>query len=383
MLKPGTLSVPLRTPVDNYYNTLIKFCAKYIDFTKKGAELLVIEDSRFVTLRLEHTYQRITKAQKALFKISQVEAAALAFFTLIKKPEYKEKRLAEHPKKGASVNTKSHPIRTIFTLLANLWKQFIRFIQSFFTKSAIETKPVVVLSPSPLSIAGQLNEPVQTYFTRVALNWQTCREFYLNSATEHSINEHNQAPLTHDPNTDRAHYLIKHTNYSKFISEFRLSLQQLTTLFNQAMQAELTIKPQGIPFPELQDPHLVATQSTQVVALKEIYNSLYYVEQIVLYLEELNDTCTKTSYMYVVAKAYYCSNELKKLVYHLSEDPHFKLIGTELLERAQTIWAALQAQLAPYQAPAKQIKPLDSTVSSPGLWYALNAFHVLPKHITS
>lgn len=227
------------------------------------------------------------------------------------------------------------------------------------------------------------NAHFQTYFTEVDLLWRRKSQFYLKLAQEKFANEHENEPLVHDVNSHRAHYLIKHQNYSKFLYEFRQLLSQLTPLFNASMQAELNMQSNGIPFPELQDKYLAQAQSKQVLAVKELYNSLYHAEHSIRQLESLNDKSFKTTYVYYLIQAYSHIYEIIKLSKKLSEDAHFKLISNELLEKAQNIWATLQEHSEAYQESVEEVAPLDKKVQYSGLWYTLNAFTVIPKHISS
>ena len=83
MLKPGTLSIPLMNKIKPLYQILIHYASKPVNFKENGEELLSIEDSRFLSLRLEQTYQRIDKANKAIFKIQKAQEASTSFYKLL------------------------------------------------------------------------------------------------------------------------------------------------------------------------------------------------------------------------------------------------------------------------------------------------------------
>jgi hypothetical protein len=249
-------------------------------------------------------------------------------------------------------------------------------------KGAI-TKKALRNKPPTLDLLEQLNEHFQIYFTDVDLAWSKASLFYLKLAQEKFANEYSNSKLTQDLNTKRAHHLIKHTDYSQFVFEFRQAMQELTALFNKTMQAELKIKAYGIPFPELEDPYSAAAQGKQIMGMKGIYNSLYHIEQIVRQLENLNDKSAKSLYVYYLIKAYSHFYELTKLSQSLADDPHFKIIYSELLERAQNIWATIQENLEAYQGSAEQVTPIGIPIKNSGLWYTLNAFNVIPKQIRS
>ena len=85
MLKPGTLSAPLMEKIKPIYQFLIFYASKPVDFQAKGEELLSIEDSGFLALRLELTYKRIDDAYKSLFKINKEQEAFDEFFNILDK----------------------------------------------------------------------------------------------------------------------------------------------------------------------------------------------------------------------------------------------------------------------------------------------------------
>lgn len=83
LLKPGTLSIPLMQQIEPLYKFLIYYAQKVVDFETQGEELLTIEDSQFVALRLKNTYQRINEAHKNLVEIDNAERAYTRFFEII------------------------------------------------------------------------------------------------------------------------------------------------------------------------------------------------------------------------------------------------------------------------------------------------------------
>ncbi|BCA94055.1 hypothetical protein TUM19329_04160 [Legionella antarctica] len=260
----------------------------------------------------------------------------------------------------------------------------------------------------PVNLFVEMNEHFQVYFTQIDINWNKKSRSYLRCAREKFESENQASPLESETNTEnRAYHLIPHTKYSKFIKKFRTTLFEKTATFNEAMRTELTPKQNiplypkpatpveelieafnkfindeinTIPFPELEDKNQTLTQSKQVVAIKRIYNALYHVEGIVRELEELTNRQYESVYVYHLLKAYGHINEIKELTEELAADPHFGLIGRELLEKTQTIFATIQEHSDPYQVSPDEV-PTEGTVQYSGLWYALNAFFIIPKHI--
>jgi hypothetical protein len=90
MVEPGTLSKPLMKQIKKLYKAIIYLPRKAIDFESKGAELLTIENSRFIELRLDLAYKRIDTANKKLDKIANTKTAITAFFKLLNEPKDKD-----------------------------------------------------------------------------------------------------------------------------------------------------------------------------------------------------------------------------------------------------------------------------------------------------
>ncbi|QEY50529.1 SdhA [Legionella longbeachae] len=225
-----------------------------------------------------------------------------------------------------------------------------------------------------------LDRHFQVFFSRTHRKWQTRAQTYYDLAQEKFIleNEHNDL----DPKANkRAHYVISHTNYSKAIHEFRASLFEITKLFNKAMRAELRPQNAGVPFPEMENDNRRLAQSKQVCALKDIFNSMYHLEGIVLELEKLNNNSAKSLYVYYLLQAYGHVNEIIKLTQRLVADPHLGFIARELQDKAQNLYATIQEQSDAYQVGPEQVRYGSPTVQYNALWYVLNAFYIGPKHI--
>jgi hypothetical protein len=260
----------------------------------------------------------------------------------------------------------------------------------------------------PVNLFAAMNEHFQVYFTQIDINWNKKSRAYLRCAKEKFESENDVSQLIPETNTEnRAHHLIPHTKYSKFIKEFRMSLLEVTATFNDAMRQELTPKQNvpiypkpttpleelieafnkfvndeinAIPFPELENQNQTLAQCKQVVAIKRIFNAIYHVEGIVRELEELTNRQYESEYVYHLLQAYGHINDIKELAQELAVDPHFGLIGRELLEKAQTIFATIQEHSDPYQVSPTDVAA-GGTVQYSALWYTLNAFFIIPKHI--
>lgn len=229
----------------------------------------------------------------------------------------------------------------------------------------------------------QLDEHFQEYFTEIDLSWGKKSRVYSKYAQDKFAAENDASPLEHDPTIgNRGHHVIQHTNYSKYIHNFRTELKQILLVFNKAMQTELTPQPSGIPYPELEDPNKLLAQNKQVIAIKRIFNSLFHIEGVMIDLEKLNNRSTETRYVYHLARAYGHIDEIMILTKGLAADPHFSLIARELLEKAQTMYATIQEHIDPYQVAPEEVD-YNQPIQFKALWYTLNAFHISPKHIRS
>jgi hypothetical protein len=83
MTQANSLSKHLMAQIKPIYDFLIYYAAKVVNFDVRGEELVHIEDSRFIALRLEPTYKRIDKAKIALRKIDKVQASHTQFYSIL------------------------------------------------------------------------------------------------------------------------------------------------------------------------------------------------------------------------------------------------------------------------------------------------------------
>lgn len=95
MLKPGTLSNPLMQKIKPLYALLIYYAKKPVNFTEKGEELLEIEDSRFLALRLERTYKRINDSNKQLIKIERAQKSFEQFYQILNTLQDKNQTISQ------------------------------------------------------------------------------------------------------------------------------------------------------------------------------------------------------------------------------------------------------------------------------------------------
>ncbi|MFI4917925.1 MAG: protein SdhA [Legionellales bacterium] len=253
--------------------------------------------------------------------------------------------------------------------------------------SVLSDKPGSIPVPNDALLLQKLHASIQHRFTKADVSWHEKSQFYYNLAEKKYIDENEVAQLEHEPKL-RAHYLIKHTNYSKSIADFRTALHLLTKQLNQSMQTELQAKSTGIPYPELGDSNAVLTQSRQVLAIKRLFNGLYHVEEIVTQLEELQDggpqasIYNKSVYVGHLYQAYVQIDQLKDLTKNFVTDPYFRPIARDLINKVQTIWATVQEHTDAYQVAQGDVSTSNNeAVKTAALWYVGNAFYIIPNHI--
>lgn len=262
------------------------------------------------------------------------------------------------------------------TAVIHFDKLLVHGLQS---KNNIES--TLAIDNVPLDFFLTLNNDLQNHFTQFSLEWIKKSNFFLKISAQKNLDEIKKGHLEHDTSIGkRAHHLIPHTNYSNMINEFRKALYQMTNGLNSAMRKELSASNSGLPFPELEDYNSTLAQSKQVLALKRIFNSLYHLEEIFHELEKLDDRSSKPVYIYHVGLVYYHFDQINKSTKQLLTDPYFKLIGRELFDKAQSLFATLQEHSIAYQAGPDSI-PDGETVQHNALWYTINAFYISPKHI--
>lgn len=127
MLKPGIISQPMMEQIKPIYTFLIYYASKIVDFNAKGEELLVIEDSSFIALRTEHSYERIDKASKESFKIQRASDALDEFYRLLNTKTPEQQYLNQLPQ----------------TLQAELIEQY-KIIKPYFEKIDMDLNNAII-----------------------------------------------------------------------------------------------------------------------------------------------------------------------------------------------------------------------------------------------
>lgn len=84
MLKPGLLSKPMMASLKEFFELITTYISMAVDFSEEEKALLVIEDPKFVLLRILNTHQRISLSRRKLnIDITQAETAFNNFFNLL------------------------------------------------------------------------------------------------------------------------------------------------------------------------------------------------------------------------------------------------------------------------------------------------------------
>ncbi|WP_133129981.1 hypothetical protein [Legionella yabuuchiae] len=97
MLRPGFLSSHLKQHLQNFYDTIVHYTNKYVDFSKRQPHLLTLEDTIFHAARLERAHQRMSKIKVELLCLEQIKFSLNKFFSLLKQPHVRGMRLKDLP----------------------------------------------------------------------------------------------------------------------------------------------------------------------------------------------------------------------------------------------------------------------------------------------
>lgn len=273
-------------------------------------------------------------------------------------------------------------------------QKFDKFLAEALSKKKIETTAIPTVD-----LFEVLDEHFETHYANVSMDLHYKNQQYISLAQEKLADENEATSLSLNlKQEERAYRLLKDTNISKGIAEFRSALYGIQALFNEAMRKQLVPKAQGVPYPEMENPYQQLAESMQVRAIKDIYNCLFHIEGIAHALEDLNDhnlhgpyttigeekmaKVWKWNYVRMLLQAYGHINEIIQLSERLATDPHYSFITRELVSKAQNLYAVIQGHSFAYQTAPEQI-PADGTVQQNSVWFALNAFYIGPNHIRS
>lgn len=172
-------------------------------------------------------------------------------------------------------------------------------------------------------------------------NCSTHTDLILTSSIKHYHSELNQQALVEGTEKERRNYLIKVKVGSQTVSKIRQSFDTYLTYLNEHVVEQIKPVDSGIPFPELEDEEKVHETSAQVLAIKRIKNTLYYTEEAIKSLENLNNKSFKATYAYHML---YCAKHLYgayKMIDSLSNDPYLHQVKSELIEAIEEFKSGL------------------------------------------
>lgn len=144
----------------------------------------------------------------------------------------------------------------------------------------------------------------------------------------------------------------------------------------------------SLPYPELQNVHQSLEQGQQVVAIKRLFNALYHLEKICIDMEALNENSCRID---IVNKGLYVANllhakgqldEISKIAQELYKSPFLNLLAEDIITKAKTLYEGITASSEPYRVSFEEVNTQpNEALKYSGLWYALNAFMLVPEHI--
>lgn len=275
--------------------------------------------------------------------------------------------------------------------LRNLYHTFQPYIEDDNAALlSLEGSIIAALSSeAPQAMAPNLLvllEPVEGSFT--ALKQRLCeRGAVFERVMLECARIDNQAmALELQSTTDRASHVFKHKEFSASVAKFRLYLSKQIPLFNSAIRDHLAHNPakDTLPFPNIENANQRLTESSQLLALKQAFNCLYYLEKVVIALEELNDNTLEITYTFKILEVLGQAAQAHTILESLAKTPYLLPMIEELQQKflhVRTTLTGLQGQYFPEPIPAQP----DGAAVSPHtpIFYAVNAMLFLPAHINA
>jgi hypothetical protein len=258
--------------------------------------------------------------------------------------------------------------------LRNLYLIFQPYFYDAFAKDngiALVDKAIVASLKTPGDPKKLTIQISETHFLKAKTGFenylQTGLDFslrkkdeYYNIAIKKFIGKTQEVTLA--PNYsygNRNHHIIKHAYYSVSLKEFRTSLFKLTKFLSAPIANQLKPAKSGLPFPELQNLDKKIAQSKQILCVKQIFNTLYHLEQVAYQLESLNDKSYQWVYVCHLISIRGHLDEMHKLINNLLSDPHLSLIAKELMIRLRSIQQTVVEQSDPYIVDAASITGIN------------------------
>lgn len=275
--------------------------------------------------------------------------------------------------------------------LRNLYHTFQPYIKDENTALlSIEESIIAALSSeAPQAMAPnllELLEPVRGSFTELNQRLRERGAVFERVMLECARIDNQAMALELQSTTDRASHVFKHNEFSASVAKFRLYLSKQIPLFNSAIRRHLEHNPaeDALPFPNLENANQRLAESSQLLALKQAFNCLYYLEKVVLALEELNDSTLEITYTFKILEVVGQAAQAHAILESLAKTPYLLPIIEELQQKflnVRTTLTGLQGQYFPEPVPAQ---PEGGAVAPhKPIFYAVNAMLFLPAHITA
>lgn len=296
------------------------------------------------------------------------------------------------------------------TKLRNLYSIFQPYLITPVSADVVELdkRIIAVLSseePGPIDNALDRLRPVQQSFNTLRARLNQRLDTFERKVRECRDVDAQSKPLELEAISERADYVIKHTEFSRAITKLRQYCYEQLPLLNESFQALLAFDSEAdkLPFSDINDNNMRLAQSNQVVVFKQLFNCLYYLEKIMVGLEGLKDNNSEATYTYQVAKKVGAGWMLDKkskssytsqvigivnnmaqvyvLLEALAKTPYLSVVITELqkkLQSVQTTIAGLQTHYVPEHPPAQ-----EGVSGSDPLFYLMHTFFYLPAHINA
>ena len=271
--------------------------------------------------------------------------------------------------------------------LRNLYNIFQPYIENVDLLSLDESIIAALSSEEPQARDSGIVErmrPAHANFMDFHQRLHTRKAVFERVMLECTRVENQAKPLVVESTTARAQHVLKHQDFSTNVAKLRLYLSQQIPLFNAAVRDHLAHNPaeNTLPFPNLDDANQRLAQSSQLVAFKQIFNCLYYLEKIVLALEELSDNTTEITYTFKILEVIGYAAQAYTILESLAKTPHLVPIVEELqrklLEVKGTL-TGLQGQYFPEPTPPSPGQEVVATHKP--IFYAVNTMLFLPAHI--
>ncbi len=235
-----------------------------------------------------------------------------------------------------------------------------------------------------------LLEPVRERFISLSERLNTRHNVFIGAVQTCLRNDNAAKVLVLAPTPDRAFHFLSHQELSSAVSRLRTYLSGQISSFNAAFRDHLTMDPAAttLPFPGLDDVNGRLAQSSQVLVLKQAFNCLYFLEKVIVGLEQLNDQSRETDYAIQLVQI--ADNVIKTflILQSLAKTPYLSPFVNEIKQKLLTVQTTLR-ELQTYYAPAPLVQTVEGADTAPPVtgytptFYVFNTLLFLPTHIAA